>query len=63
MQNVYYDDERVTKIRIYVIDWSGAMILVRESHRKTTNQGIGLHMQAGQLYEQRRGSLRPSNDL
>jgi len=35
----------------HVIDWSGAKILNRESHRKNkTTQGINLHTQGGKLH-------------
>jgi len=47
----------------HVIDWSGAKILDRESHRKTRQLREYPHMQGGQLYEQRWGSLRPTYDI
>ena len=45
-----------------VIDWSGATILDRESQRRTRQLKVP-HTQEGQLHEQRRGSLQPTDDL
>ena len=35
----------------------------RKSAENKTTQGVNLHTHGGQLYEQRRGSLQPTNDL
>jgi len=36
----------------HVIDWSGAKILNRESHRKTRQLRKSIHTPGGQLHEQ-----------
>ena len=47
----------------HVIDWSGAKILDRESHRKTRQlKRVYLHTLGGQLSEQRWGSPQPTYD-